>query len=175
MEGLETVPRGPCLWRKRWDSDYLVNLAITEGTFVTEYRLDPRTFDMLLVYMEPYLKIDARMAKVAMGTSKSQPISLASRLGAALIILAGGRAAETLRTHGMSLPMVYKNFDAVIDAINKIPELKIDCSNSEEACKKRAKEFESRSKPHKLFKYCVGASSSSSFASSRRRKDTTSL
>jgi hypothetical protein len=26
---METVPRGPCLWRKRWDSDYLVNLAIT--------------------------------------------------------------------------------------------------------------------------------------------------
>ena len=39
--------RKSSLYRKRWDSDYLVNLAVNKGSFVSEYRLDPAGFDYL--------------------------------------------------------------------------------------------------------------------------------
>ena len=29
------------LFRKRWDSEYLMNLATHEGSFIAEYRVDP--------------------------------------------------------------------------------------------------------------------------------------
>ena len=35
----ETKYRSSAWYRKRWDSEYLVNLAISEGSFTTEYRL----------------------------------------------------------------------------------------------------------------------------------------
>ena len=33
--------RNSALFRKRWDSHYLVNLAVNERSFVSEYRVDP--------------------------------------------------------------------------------------------------------------------------------------
>ena len=33
--------RSPSIFRKRWDSEYLVDLAIRENSFITEYRLNP--------------------------------------------------------------------------------------------------------------------------------------
>jgi hypothetical protein len=39
----EKIPHGPCLFRKRWDLEYLVDLAVKkEGTFTTEHRVNPR-------------------------------------------------------------------------------------------------------------------------------------
>ena len=53
-----------------------------------------------------------------MSKSGSGRITEASRLGAALIILAGGRETESLRTHGLSSTFVYDNLHEVVEAIN---------------------------------------------------------
>ena len=37
----------PAIFRKRWDSDYLINLAIQEKSFITEYRLNLTFFNLL--------------------------------------------------------------------------------------------------------------------------------
>ena len=42
---LFSAPRLGAAYRKRWDSDYLIRLAAREGSFLTEYRLDPASFD----------------------------------------------------------------------------------------------------------------------------------
>jgi hypothetical protein len=73
-----------------------------------------------------------------------------------LILLAGGRTIEAMRTHGLSRAQVYKNFREVIKAINECPALAIQCDNSDEGLSKRAREFATLSK-HSLFHYCVGA------------------
>ena len=39
--------RSSALYRRRWDDNYLINLAIQEGSFVSEYRLDLKSFDVL--------------------------------------------------------------------------------------------------------------------------------
>ena len=40
--------RAPALFRKRWDSEYLLDLAQKEGSFVAEYRVDPAGFRELV-------------------------------------------------------------------------------------------------------------------------------
>lgn len=79
-----------------------------------------------------------------------------SRLGAALIILSGGRIMESMRTHGMARTTVYNNFLRVVKAINDCPQLKIDCLNDLSSLEQRASQFESRS-GHNLFQWCTGA------------------
>ena len=43
-----TEQRASAHYRRRWDSEYLVNLAITKGSFIGEYRVDPGGFDVLI-------------------------------------------------------------------------------------------------------------------------------
>jgi hypothetical protein len=76
---------------------------------VAEYRLDPNTFDILLHLIGPSLEVNERQARNAMGKSGSAPISTASRIGAALIMLGGGRRIESMRTHGIAESTAYKN------------------------------------------------------------------
>jgi hypothetical protein len=54
--------------------------------------------------LEPGLTVDQDMANMA---TNSGPITSHSRLGAALIILAGGRRIEAMRTHGISSTFTY--------------------------------------------------------------------
>ena len=61
----ETIYRSSCLYRKRWDSEYLVNLAQQEGSFVAEYRVSPREFDMLNTLLSDNLKVNDKMAALA--------------------------------------------------------------------------------------------------------------
>jgi hypothetical protein len=57
----EKIPHEPCLFRKRWYSEYLVDLAVKEGTFTTEYRVNPRGFDELLHFLTPSLTVIKNM------------------------------------------------------------------------------------------------------------------
>ena len=90
------------------NSDYLINLASKENSFIKEYRLDPSGFDYLVSLLQPALEIDSNMASLAMRRSGSEQISTTSRVGAALIILAGGRVVESMRTHGLAQSTVYQ-------------------------------------------------------------------
>ena len=144
--------RYPSLFRKRWDCQYLLELANKENSFIAEYRLNNKCFDILHNLLQPMLEVDQRMASISMARTKSQPISTASRLGAALIMLGGGRRIEAMRTHGMARTTVYNNFRTVIRAINSHPSLTIKCDNSLTALVGRAKGFEMRSE-HSLISY----------------------
>ena len=68
------------------DSDYLLNLAVTEGSFLAEYRVDPRGFDILHELLDSTINRTGRFSAVSMATSGSSEITPASRLGAALIM-----------------------------------------------------------------------------------------
>jgi hypothetical protein len=77
--------------------------------------------------IEPDLDVNASMVKIS---TKSAPITLHSRLGAALIILAGGRRMEAMRTQSFT----YANFRSVVRAVRKnfvqaVPNLKIGCEH----------------------------------------------
>ena len=87
----------PALFRKRWDSDYLINLAINENSFITEYRLNPSAFDLLHEILKGQLQVNISKAKCAMSKSGSAPITTLSRLGAVLIEIGGGRPIITPR------------------------------------------------------------------------------
>ena len=106
--------------------------------------------------MSPMLEKDKEMARRAMGKCKSDHITTSSRLGAALIILAGGRALEAMRTHGLSRSIVYSNLHEVVEAINTHPSLEIKYDSSISALKKRAKEFKNRGQ-FGLFQYMTDA------------------
>ena len=84
------------------------------------------------------------MARRAMAKCKSDEITTCSRLGAALIILVGGRNIEAMRTHGLSKSVVYTNLHEVAKAINTHPSLEIKYDSSIAALEKRAKEFKNR-------------------------------
>lgn len=131
-------------FRKLWDCDYLVNLTLNEKLFIAEYRVDPGGFDVLHELLGAMLL-----------NSSAAHISSASRLGAALIMLAGGSSTEAMRTHKMSMSTVDDNFHRVIDAINNDPALKIVCDNSSEELQKRSSYFKHHS-VFEIFKYCAG-------------------
>ena len=76
------VPRNSCIFRKRWDSYYLRNLAIQEGSFMAEYRLDPAGFDILVELLHDQLSYDIKMADVRKCGTKCEVITPDSRLGA---------------------------------------------------------------------------------------------
>ena len=126
----ERVYRSSSLYRKRWDSEYLVNLAVQEGSFTAEYRLSPslREFDTLNMILCRSLETNQDMAKIAMSQCGSRPISTASRIGAALIMLSGGRKVEAMRTHGLSKSFVHDNLLTVCKAINNCPVFDLDYS-----------------------------------------------
>jgi hypothetical protein len=120
-----------------WESEYLVDLAIRENSFVAEYCVDPGGFGILHELLGPMIESDP-MARVSNGRGNTSPISSASKLGAALILLAGGRRLEAMRTHGVASCTVYQNLHRVIEAINSHPALAIECDTSKEGCKKNA-------------------------------------
>ncbi len=130
--------QGPAEFRKRWDCEYLVNLAIRERSFKRENRMEPREFDILHELFAPRLTVNQGMARLAISRAGSGPIPSASRLACALILLGGGRITEVMRAHGVSRSFAYENFHDVIRAINSCPQLEIECSNSEEDLKIKA-------------------------------------
>ena len=65
--------------------------------------------------------INEEIANRSMSSSKSAPITVASRIAAALIILGGGRRIEAMRTHGISKTFCYQNSHSVVSAINRHP------------------------------------------------------
>lgn len=148
--------RNSPLFRKRWDDKYLVNLAVNESSFVAEYRLDPGGFDVLNKLLGDDIARNVKFSTLASSRSGSAPISTGSRLGAALIMLGGGRRIEAMRTHGISKSTAYDNFDRVIKAINAHPALAIKCDNSIKGLRERSADFRKRS-THEIFKYCTGA------------------
>ncbi|KAJ1430045.1 hypothetical protein B484DRAFT_396117 [Ochromonadaceae sp. CCMP2298] len=148
--------RGQALFRRRWDCEYLVDLAIKENSFVAEYRVDVAGFDLLNQMLETKLGVNEEMAARAMNVCGSAPISTASRLGAALIMLGGGRRIEAMRTHGISQAQAYTNLHRVVAAINQHPSLAIKCDNSLDALQQRGDGFNCRSL-HRLFPYTTGA------------------
>jgi len=147
--------REQALFRRRWDDTYLIGLAEREGSFVAEYRMDLRGFDILTQMLEEVMPVDNNMAIVKSREAGSDPISIHSKLGAALIILGGGRVMESMRTHGLSKSYTYANLRAVVRAINKHPALAIRSGNSSEYCKEKAKAFQNKSS-YGIFKYCTG-------------------
>lgn len=147
--------RTPSMFRKRWDSEYLLNLAQQESTFVREYRVTPKGFDILLELLYDYLKVDEEMARRSQSLSGSKVVSVASRLGMALIILAGGRPLEAMRTHGVSETTCRNNFHKVIKVINSCYALAIKYPLTTESLERVADGFVQRS-THRLFKYCTG-------------------
>jgi hypothetical protein len=146
--------KSPSFFRERWNSEYLRNLAICEGSFVDEYRLDPGGFDHLLQLLMPSLSVNEVLASNAMGTSGSGPISEASRLGAALIMLGGGRRIEAMRTHGVSSSFAYHNLHRVCKAIVNCKELIIEYDISIPVLEAKAQRYKERSS-YGLFEYCV--------------------
>jgi hypothetical protein len=97
---------------------------------VAEYRVDPKGFDILHQLLSQMLSVNDEMASRSMSSSRSNPITSSSRLGAALIMLGGGRRIEAMRTHGISQAFAYKNLHDVVTAINTHPALEIICDNS---------------------------------------------
>jgi hypothetical protein len=89
--------RTSLIYRKRWDSSYLVSLALEEGKFVAEYRLGPKEFDVIHTLIGDRLSSNEQMSHIR----GLIPISAASKIGVGLIILAGGRRTEAMRTHGI--------------------------------------------------------------------------
>jgi hypothetical protein len=152
---LEGIGRDKKLYRKRWDSEYLRELAIKEGSFLSEYRVDPGGFDILVTLLEKDLTRNEKFAMNSLSGS-SKAVTVDSRVGAALIMLAGGRRIEAMRTHGLSQAMVYTNLHEVVRAINKHPALAISCPTDKASLCARAADFAQLS-THGLFKYCTGA------------------
>lgn len=143
-------------FRKRWDSDYLINLAIEKDSFVKEYRLNPTAFNHLHELLYDNLCVDARMAEVALSGTNTRLYSTHSRLAAALIILGGGRCMEAMRTHGMPESVVYFNLHKICKIINSNPALAITCPNDLSSLKDRANGFKNIGS-YELFQYATGA------------------
>ena len=99
---LRSYERASPIFRKRWDSLYLRDLAAKEGSFVAEYRVDPRGFEILTELLESSISRDDYYSRKAVSKSGFKSISTASRLGATLIMLGGGRKMESMRTHGLA-------------------------------------------------------------------------
>jgi hypothetical protein len=147
--------RGRQLYRRRWDSDYLVTLALNEGSFKNEYHVTPEMFDLLITVLSPALERNHEMQRRALSVSGSLPISSASKIGAMLIYLAGGRAMEAMRTHGMAKATFWQCFYEVVYAVNATSAFEIICDNSEMELEQRAEEFRVKCFNQDLFPFCT--------------------
>ncbi len=154
IERSRPVPRGPVICRRRWDSDRFLDLAVKEGSFLQEYRMNIKEFRILFNLLEPYLQRNEKMAKLRSGDSGL--ITAMSRLGVALIILGGGRNMEAMRTHGIAASSVLPIFYDVLEAINSCPLLALPVEQDIFTLTQRAAGFKAKSK-HGLFDFCVGA------------------
>jgi hypothetical protein len=148
--------RSPSLFRQRWQSTYLRALAENENSFISEYRLSPRQFDVLVHMLQPALEINESMARRALNYTGSSIITPASRVASALLTLAGGRYIESMRTHGISKSFHYSNLHVVVNAINRHPGLAVNCDVSQPALRSRADQFQNLGS-HELFQFCTGA------------------
>ena len=63
--------RASPLFRKRWDSIYLRDLAANEGSFVAEYRVDPRGFEILTELLESSISRDEKYSRRAMSKRRN--------------------------------------------------------------------------------------------------------
>ena len=143
------------LFRKRWDAEYLLSLSLNENSFVAEYRLNFKCFNILVDLLKETsaLNVDFRMARRA---TDSKLISIESRIAVCLILLGGGRYIEAMRTHGIARFTVYYVFHQVVEAINSHPQLAIECSSAPLEIAKRSSGFRSRSSIE-IFRYVTGA------------------
>ena len=80
--------RSPSIYRQFWKSECLTNSAKAEGSFVAEYPVDPKGFDILqqFVFDQQYFVFDPKGR--SMSSSKSSQITSSSRLEAALVVVA---------------------------------------------------------------------------------------
>jgi hypothetical protein len=67
--------RSSSLFRKGWDSSYLVNLAVNEGSFISEYRLDPGGFGVLHQILGSSLERDEKFSNLSRSRSGSANIN----------------------------------------------------------------------------------------------------
>ena len=156
MQWRDKITTRKVCMRTRWNMDYFLDLAHQENSFVREYRVDDAGFSQLHEILKIYLQVDPKMAAVRSASTRSAPISTESRLGAALIMLAGGRDIEAMRTHGISSTFAYENLHRVVEAINSCPDLAILPGFEVPELEIKAKGFEDRSSK-KLFRFMVGA------------------
>lgn len=91
----------------------MIDLAIREGSFFAEYRVDSGGFDVLLVMLRDQLSLNDNMAARDSRLCKSAAILVESQLAAVLILLSGGRMMEAMRTHGLGRSTAYQNFSTV--------------------------------------------------------------
>lgn len=98
--------------------------------------------------------MNATKSSAAMSKSGSAPITTDSRIGAAIIMLSGGRRIEAMRTHGLAESTTYANLHAVALAITLCPELDVTYDLTEAGLKERAAGFKKMSLPG-LFEYAV--------------------
>jgi hypothetical protein len=138
--------RTSLIYRKRWDSSYLVSLALEE------YRLGPKEFDVIHTLIGDRLSSNEQMSHIR----GLIPISAASKIGVGLIILAGGRRTEAMRTHGIAESTVYKILHSFCKAVNECPVFDLNYNIDYYTLMKRAEEFYAKSFIS-LFKYCCGA------------------
>lgn len=92
-----------------------------------------------------------------MSKCESEAITVASRLGAALIMLGGGRKLEAMRTHGISKAQAFKNLHRVVAAINSCSALDINFDPCNKAKLDSLAEGYQKRSDHDIFKKCVGA------------------
>ena len=90
LVGLKRMRSAP-IYRQRWQESYLRNLAVRENSFLTEYRLNPSSFDLLVNMLEPALKVDSDMggcisALVAAVAVPDKETTISSRVTSALKI-----------------------------------------------------------------------------------------
>jgi hypothetical protein len=76
----QTIFRSSSLHRTRWNSFKLRRLAVKEGSFVAEYRVSPREFDVLHQLLQHELTPNVAMANLSTSRSGSAPITSDSRL-----------------------------------------------------------------------------------------------
>jgi hypothetical protein len=159
LERSSPIPRRRCMFFKinfSGDNQYLVNLAIRERSFLAEYRLESQSFDILVQLLGSTLQSNHEMANLTAIRCQSEPISAESRIAAALIMLAGGRYVEAMRTHGFAKSTVYSNLHDVVAAINSCPQLDIRYDIQAASVSEMAEGFKGRSQC-KVFEYCCGA------------------
>ena len=78
---LSREERQPSFFRERWKEDYLRNLAQRENSFITEYRMNPSSFNILVEMLEASIAINRNMEDLSMHRTGSNPITPASRVG----------------------------------------------------------------------------------------------
>lgn len=85
----------------------------------------------------PALDVNRRQASNAMKNCGSKIITPDLRIAAALIMLAGGKSMEVMRTYGYSRSIAYANLHRFVRIVNQCPtlEIKTESTISEHRCR----------------------------------------